>query len=164
MNVDVLNKVIRRFSAAYGPPQVEEPAELFEEFSKALAGTRGDLLTKGVDTVIKERVFPGWPTVGEVVKACRDAADELASNFSRPQPVYPKNAPVHPTIAKALLEGFNKAMHSGNAFADINARASAWGRYHNCKVTIDVSKTWGEEVVDEFGRIVPIRWKMGDAA
>lgn len=164
MNADVLNKVIRRFAAAYGEPQVEEPAELFAEFSKALAGNRADLLTKGVDTVIKERVFPGWPTVGEVVKAVRDASEEMASRFVPEQPKYTNKDPVPPVIAKALLEGFNKTMLAGNAFADIQARANAWGRFHNIGVTITVSAPWGEEVVDANGQIVPIGWKPGKAA
>lgn len=152
MNQDVVNKVIRRLVVAYGPPQVEDPNELFEEFSKALAGTRGDLLTKGVDVVIKERVFPGWPTVGEVVKACREAGEELAARFVPPQTAYPKNAPVHPTIAKALLEGYNKTLLAGNAFADIRARCP-----REPGATIDVSQPWGQEVCDAQGNIVPIR-------
>lgn len=152
MNADVLNKVIRRLAAVYGEPQVDEPSELFQEFSKALAGTRGDLLTKGVDTVIKERVFSGWPTVGEVVKACRDAGEALADRYTPEKPVYRNSDPVPPVVAKALLDGFTKAMNSGNCFADIVARTPrAQGS------TIDVSADWGQEVLDPSGNIVPIR-------
>lgn len=152
MNADVLNKVIRRLAAVYGEPQVDEPSELFQEFSKALAGTRGDLLTKGVDTVIKERVFSGWPTVGEVVKACRDAGEAIADRYVPEPPKYSTSDPVPPEIAKALLEGFHRTMAASNSFADIVARTP-----RTQGSTIDVSTVWGCEVCDHDGNIVPIR-------
>ncbi|MGB4865363.1 MAG: hypothetical protein WBP38_05660 [Hyphomicrobium sp.] len=158
MNQDVANRVIRRLVVAYGDPQIEYPDELFEEFSKALAGTRGDILTKGLDTVIKERVFPGWPTVGEVVKACREASEALAERYAPEQPKYSRNEPVSPTVAKALLEGFARTTSAGNAFADIVARCP-----RTQGSTIDVSAFWGNEVCDPEGNIVPIR-KRREAA
>lgn len=166
MSADV-TKAIRRLLAVYGTPKTDEPDILFEEFRKALTGFRADILAKGVDAVIKDRAFSNWPTVGEVVQACRDVSAAMSDSFAPEHKKFGhdwKKAPVDPIIAKALLDGFNKTMNAGNTFADINARATAWARFHRCKVTIDVSKPWGEEVVDEYGRIVPIKWKIGDAA
>ena len=57
MNQDVITKVIRRLQTVYGAPQSDYPAELLAEFSAALAPYRSDILTKGVDRVIRERAF-----------------------------------------------------------------------------------------------------------
>lgn len=167
MNQEVNQRVLRRFMTVYGEPNTVDPDGLFEEFSKALGGTRPDILTKGVDRVIKAHTFPAWPTVGEVVKECRLVADELADKFQGKEE--PKNTwrePVAPEVAKALMAGFNRTMAAKNTFDDIAARASAWARHHGVSVSVDVSAPWGKEAVDSMGRIVPIGWRANqrDAA
>lgn len=160
-----ITKAIRRLLAVYGTPKTDEPDILFEEFTKALSGFRTDILAKGVDRVIKDRAFSTWPTVGEVVKACRDVCDEMADSQAPVQQDYPKREPVAPEVARALMQGFAKSMDAKNTFNDIKLRYELWHRTHGCKVFIDVSKPWGEEVWDEYGRIVPIGWpKEGKAA
>ena len=165
MSREVMDKVVRRFIVLYGEPKDVEPKELFAEFFKALGSFRGDILTKGADEVIRNHTFPTWPTVGEVVKSCRAVAESLADRYVREEPPKtPPREPVSPKVAKALLEGFRHSMNSGNDFAGIRKRAHAWAKHHNCKVTMNVSAPWGEEVVDQYGRIVPIGWRTGDAA
>jgi hypothetical protein len=151
MSADV-TKAIRRLLAVYGEPKTDETEILFEEFAKALTGFRADILAKGVDAVIKDRAFSNWPTVGEVVQACRDASEAMADRYEPQKQVYRKSDPVPEAVARALLEGFNKTMTAGNAFADIVARMP-----REAGATIDVSRPWGEEVHDAWGNIVPIR-------
>lgn len=158
-----ITKAIRRLMAVYGTPKTDEPQILFDEFAKALSGFRTDLLAKGVDRVIKDRAFSTWPTVGEVVKACRDVCDEMLDRNVPEHQTYPKREPVKPEIAKALLQGFSRTMDAKNTFADIKLRYDLWYRAHGCKVFMDLSKPWGQEVWDERGRIVPIGWPKTEA-
>jgi len=159
-----ITKSIRRLLAVYGTPKTDEPEILFDEMSKALSGFRTDILTKGVDRIIKDRSFSTWPTVGEVVKACRDACDEMGDRYAVERPNYQRREPVPPEVAKALLQGFAKTMEAKNTFKDIKLRYDLWHRKHGCRVFLDVSKPWGEEVWDERGRIVPIGWPKAEAA
>lgn len=159
-----ITKAIRRLMAVYGTPKTDEPQILFDEFAKALSGFRTDLLAKGVDRVIKDRAFSTWPTVGEVVKACRDVCEEMADKHVVEFPKPDRRAPVPPDVAKALLQGFAKTMEAKNTFADIKLRYDLWYRTHGCKVFMDMSKPWGEEVWDVYGRIVPIGWPKLEAA
>ncbi len=159
MNHDVVNKVIRRLVIAYGEPQIENPDDLFEEFSKALAGTRGDILTKGVDLVIRERVFPGWPTVGEVVKACRSVAQENARPEIEKPVEHREPSPEERERVSTLLRSVMKTLDAGNSFAEIRRRCPM-----DKGATIDVSAPWGEEVRDGRGNIVPIQKRREAAA
>lgn len=165
MNAEI-NKAIRRLLAVYGTPKTEEPEILFDEFAKALSGFRSDILVNGIDRVIRERAFSAWPTVGETVKACRDVCGEMADRVpQQPAADYSRRTPVPSVVAKALLQGFAKTMEAKNTFNDIKLRYDLWHRTHGCKVFLDVSKPWGEEVYDEFGRVVPIGWpKEGETA
>ena len=150
-----ITKAIRRLLAVYGEPKTDEPELLFEEFEKALTGMRADLLVKGVDAVIKNRAFSTWPTVGEVVQACRDASAAMADNYAPEHQRFPKSAPsraVDPAEAKRLLDSFTKSMGSGNSFAEIIARVP-----REAGSTVNVERPWGEEVQDQHGNIVPIR-------
>ena len=160
-----MDKVLRRFIVVYGEPKNVEPRELFAEFFAALANFRSDILGKAADRVIRDRIFPTWPTVGETVKACRDVADELDDKHI---PQIPREArehkPIDQEVAKDLLAKAHAGLDPRNSFVGIQARARAWASHHNCKVIIDVDAQWGCEVVDEHGRIVPIGWKVGVAA
>lgn len=161
-----VSKAMRRLAAVYGEPQTEFKPELFAEFFAALSGFRGDVLAKAVDRVVRERHFPTWPTVGEVVKACRDVADEIADKFSPDKPKeHRRYEPVDQEVAKALLSKAMASLDKKNQFEGIRSRARAWARNNNCKVTMfPNAEDWGTEVIDEYGRIVPIGWRPGDAA
>lgn len=160
-----VSKAMRRLAAVYGEPQTEFKPELFAEFVSALSGFRGDVLAKAVDRVVRERHFPTWPTVGEVVKACRDVADELADKYSPQRPKEQRRyEPVEQELAKELLAKAMIGLDPRNNFEDIRRRARGWARENNCKVTVHPAAAWGCEVVDEYGRVVPIGWKPGAAA
>lgn len=161
-----VSKAIRRLAAVYGEPKTDYKPELFAEFISALENYRSDVVAYGVDRVIRDRAYPTWPTVGEVVKACRDVADEM-SDKCHPAGSAPNGRtydPVDQATAKELLTKAMAGMDTRNNFVSIRARAGAWVKHHNCRVTTDVDAPWGQEVVDEFGRVVPIGWKPGEAA
>ena len=162
MSRDVMDKVIRRLIVVYGEPKDVEPKELFAEFFKALGTYRSDILSKAADRVIAERAFPGWPTVGEVVKACREVSEEMADrNFSQPSPTYDK-PPVSPEQAAKLMGFAKHFMDPRRSFPALMDSARAWARHHACKVTVDVDQD--PPMWDEHGRTIPFGWKIGDAA
>ena len=162
MSRDVMDKVIRRLIVVYGEPKDVEPKELFAEFFKALGSYRGDILSKAADLVIRERAFPGWPTVGEVVKACREVADAMADrHVEQPSPVYDK-PPVGQQEAARLMGYAKHFMDPRRSFPALMDSARAWARHHNCKVTVDVDQD--PPMFDEHGRTIPFGWKIGDAA
>lgn len=161
---DHVAKAMRRLVAVYGEPKTEFGEDLFDEFNAALSGFRGDVLTKGVDRIVRDRAYQNWPTVGEVVKACRDVADEMADKHIPSEPVQSrKHEPVDQQVAANLLADAMSHMDERNKFTAIQARADAWHRQTGVPCRIKVSSPWGKEVVDVQGRIVPIGWRMGDA-
>jgi len=157
---EVITRVLRRLSAVYGEPQTEFTEELFGEFARALAAYRADILTNAVDRVIRDRAFPTWPTVGEVVKACREVADEMADKYV-PERVPPPREykPVDQHVAEALLRRARASINAGNSFNEIVARKRAWEADTGSRCTIDVKWPWGEEVRDSDGTIVPIGYE-----
>ncbi len=158
MSRDVMDKVLRRLIVVYGEPKDVEPKELFAEFFKALGSYRGDILSKATDLVIRERAFPGWPTVGEVVKACREVSDEMADrHIEQPSPVYDK-PPVTPEVAKRLLGQATQFLDPMRSFPNIMASARKWARDHNCKVTVDVSEN--PPMWDEHGSVIPFGYGL----
>lgn len=161
---DHVAKAMRRLVAVYGEPKTEFGEDLFDEFNAALSGFRGDVLTKGVDRIVRDRAYQNWPTVGEVVKACRDIADEMADkHVPSGQFENRKYEPVDQKIAERLLTAAMKGLDPRNSFPAIQARADAWHRQTGVPCCIKVSEPWGQEVKDIHGRIVPIGWRMGDA-
>ena len=162
MNQDVITKVIRRLQTVYGAPQSDYPAELFAEFSAALAPYRSDILTKGVDRVIRERAFSTWPTVGEVVKACREVCEEMADKtFNQPVAEYAKE-PVSKEAATRLMGMARQMLDPRRSFPNMMDTARAWARHHMCKVPVDVDQD--PPMFDEHGREIPFGWKPGRAA
>lgn len=160
--IDHVPNALRRLAAVYGDPQTEFKGELIAEFKAALAPYRADILTKAIDRVIRERAFPTWPTVGEVVKACREVSDEMADrNFSQPSPVYDK-PPVSQEQAAKLMGYARHFMDPRRAYPALMDSARAWARHHGCKVTVDVDQD--PPMWDEHGRTIPFGWKIGDAA
>lgn len=162
MNQDVATKVLRRLQTLYGMPNTEYPKELYAEFSAALAPYRSDILNKAVDRVRSERTFPGWPTVGELVKACRDVSDEMADRtFNKPSPEYDRE-PVSQEAAARLMGHARQLLDPRRSYPNLMATARLWARHHNCKVTVAVG--YEKPMADEFGRIIPFGWKPGEAA
>lgn len=157
MSSEVITRVLRRLSAVYGEPQTEFTEDLFTEFAKALAAYRADILTNAVDRVIRDRAFPTWPTVGEVVKACRDVADEMADKYVPERVAAPREYKgVDQDTASKLLARARAAINAGNSFDEIVARKRAWEADTGKRCIIDVKWPWGEEVQDSDGMIVPV--------
>lgn len=162
MTRDVMDKVVRRLIVVYGEPKDVEPRELFAEFFKALESYRSDILGKATDRVIRERAYPTWPTVGEMVKACREVSEEMVDRtFNQPSPEYTK-PPVSQETAVRLMGAARQALDHRRSFPNMMATARAWARAHNCKVTVDVDE-W-PYMWDEHGTEIPFGWKIGDAA
>lgn len=158
MTQAVADKVLKRLHTLYGPPNTDSPPDLYAEFSAALAPYRSDILAKAVDRVRAERTFPGWPTVGELVKACREVADEMVErHFEQPSPTYDK-PPVTPEVAKRLLGQATQFLDPMRSFPNIMASARKWARDHNCKVTVDVSEN--PPMWDEHGRTIPFGYGL----
>ena len=156
MSQAVFQKVIRRLSRTYGAPTNGDPEAITEEFCKALAGYSESLLERGMDRVIRERTFPGWPTVGEVI----DAIEYVAAVKTVKAPEHekfslepdPEAKYVDREKVRRLVTGCLSFLDSNNDFSAIQARCPPGG-------TIDVRAPWGEEVRDCHGNIVPIREK-----
>lgn len=159
MTQAVADKVLKRLHTLYGAPNTDNPPELYKEFSAALAPYRSDILSKAVDRVRAERSFPGWPTVGELVKACRDVSEEMTDRtFNQPSPTFGKE-PVSQEVATRLLGQARQLLDTRRSFPNLMATARAWARHHNCKVTVDVDQD--PPMIDEHGRVVPFGWRPG---
>jgi hypothetical protein len=153
MTQAVADKVLKRLHTLFGAPNTDSPPGLYAEFSAALAPYRSDILSKAVDRVRADRAFPGWPTVGELVKACREVSEEMVDRtFNQPSPEYTK-PPVSQETAVRLMGAARQALDPRRSFPNIMASARAWARDHNCKVTVGV--VGGHPMVDEHGRAVP---------
>lgn len=160
MSQAVYAKVIKRLSNVYGAPNTADQESFYDEFCKALKGYSEALLEKAIDTVVKERTFPGWPVVGEVV----EAVNRVARTNSGPPPEHVKFAReaetgkkyVDPARVKELTASFTGSLNSNNDFAAIVQRTPIGGQ-------CDVSEPWGEEVTDRDGVIVPIRERRKNA-
>lgn len=159
-----MDRVVRRLVTVYGVPQgVADPKELFGEFFKALNGYSPEILSTGCDRVIRDRAFSSWPTVGEVVKACRDVADEAADRTHRqPTADEPVFEPVSQEQAAHLLGQAMQHLDPRRSFPNMMATARAWAKHHNCKVIVDVDQD--PPMTDEHGRVIPFGWKPGQAA
>jgi hypothetical protein len=158
MSQIVFAKVIRRLTNVYGAPNVPDQDMLYDEFCKALRGFSDPVLDLALDRVIRDRTFPTWPTVGEVVATAREAAAILTPK-PKPEPdqVFQKKY-VGPDRVKALLDGaMGQGLYGGNDYVAIAARCPIGG-------AVDVDAPWGEEVKDRNGNVVPIRQRKGRAA
>lgn len=72
MSVEKL--VIERLFRLYGEPNRISPEDMdgfLEEYADALEGYAPNILAKAMDRVRDNHAYPTWPTVGEIVKACR---------------------------------------------------------------------------------------------
>ncbi len=162
MTQAVADKVLKRLHTLYGAPNTDSPPDLYAEFAAALAPYRSDILSKAVDRVRSDRAFPGWPTVGELVKACREVSDEMVDRtFNQPSATYDK-PPVSPEQAAKLMGFAKHFMDPRRSFPALMDSARAWARHHACKVTVDVDQD--PPMWDEHGRTIPFGWKIGDAA
>lgn len=156
MTQAVFQKVIRRLSRTYGAPTNGDPEAITEEFCKALGGYSESLLERAMDRVIRERTFPGWPTVGEVVDALEHVA--ALKTVKAPEHVKftlepdPNARYVDPDKVKTIVANSLASLHANNDFNAIQARCPPGG-------TIDILAPWGEEVRDRNGKVVPIREK-----
>ncbi len=70
--------VLARFLNLYGSPKCDDEAEFFGEFHKALNGYCEKVLRIALDRVVRNRLYPTWPTVGEVNRMCAEVSAELA--------------------------------------------------------------------------------------
>lgn len=77
MSEDVVSRLfIQRFINNFGAPAAPDPAELFAEYQRALAGTDDDFLREASTYVVDHHAFPQrWPTVAE----CKSAVEHIAT-------------------------------------------------------------------------------------
>lgn len=159
MKDDVYAKMLSRFITVYGEPKTDDPVAFLEEYARAIDGFDSVIIEEAATRVMRTHEYPTWPTLGEIIGACRMVAYErdpprVEPLNSEPKPV---KDPVAPERLQELLSSFSKSLSDRNAFEDIVARCPIGGK-------VNVSAPWGEEVTDRNGNIVPIRKRRGEAA
>lgn len=154
------DRIVSRFVTMYGDPKTDNLEAYFDEYAKALHGFSSEVLELAGDRILRNHAYRSWPTIGECVKICREAAAILdpksAPEHQKLSPDIDK-PPVDEGTAKQLMASFNSSRLIGNCFEAIVDRCPLGG-------TVDVSAPWGQEVTDRNGNVVPIRQKKGKVA
>jgi hypothetical protein len=74
---DVSEIVFPRFLDAFGTPQREDLKAYYEVYADVLKGWRPDVLSAGVEAVMRDHVYPEWPVPGKVYQACESIAHKF---------------------------------------------------------------------------------------
>ena len=73
MSAEAAEAAIAKLELLYGQPKTDKPSAWVAEYRLALCEFHDDAIRAGIDELLRTRLMRGWPTIGECVKACRDA-------------------------------------------------------------------------------------------
>ena len=104
----VRDAMLNRFMTAFGSPKVNNPDGFVAEFVRAVGSFSDAVLRRAADIVIDKRVYKGWPSIGDVVKACEAAKVEIGEQerqLNRPK------RRLHTDIMKDIDHEVNRFVH-----------------------------------------------------
>ena len=106
---NVTKTVFVRFDALYGPPKTKSPDLFFDEYEKALSGYDTAILSKALEVVIRGHQYPTWPTIGQIIQACKAVAPPppvASKNWGDdwPKPTAEEAARVQALVAQAVSD------------------------------------------------------------
>lgn len=88
MSADAAEAAIDKLILLYGDPKTKNVAAWIAEYRLALCDFHDDAIRAGIDELLRTRLVRGWPTVGDCVKACREAGPKVVA-----KPVIPRRLP-----------------------------------------------------------------------
>lgn len=102
MTIQAAQALIDRFSALYGEPKTDDVQKFVAEYVRALSPWSQAVLERAGDAVIEQQTHRFWPMPGTVVKACREACEEVSTTQ---QPVrHPEWSSAAIAAADALVQ------------------------------------------------------------
>jgi hypothetical protein len=78
-NIDIRELVFERLTLLFGPPAPETAHALAEEYARVLKRFPRETLRHAVDCLAETHKYRRWPSVAELVTACRDARPQYAT-------------------------------------------------------------------------------------
>lgn len=105
--------IVRRFRAAFGPPDTDDYAQLLAEYRRALGGWDPAIIEAAVDHLIDRHPFRSWPTIGAITAAAEAVAKRLllerrARMRSLPAPQQAARSPEERARVAALVAAFRR--------------------------------------------------------